>query len=75
MPQTHAILDTHIDPALLSAVQALAHHEGRALQSLVDEALSDLIEKHKQSQPRAHVMAAYQASHHTFADLYQQLAK
>jgi len=75
MTQAHETLDTGIDPALWSAVRALAHSEGRQLQSLVDEALADLLEKHRQNQPRAHVMAAYHTSHHAFAALYEQLAK
>jgi hypothetical protein len=41
----------------------LAKSEGRQLQALVDEALADLLEKRRLGRPRAHVMAAYQASH------------
>jgi hypothetical protein len=42
---------------------------------LVDEALADLIEKRKNSRPRAHVMSAYNASHEKYAGLYRQFAK
>ena len=44
-------------------------------QRLVDEALADLIEKRKQTRPRPSIMAAYQASHETFAPLYRKLAE
>jgi hypothetical protein len=33
------------------------------LQSLIEEALGDLLEKRRQSRPRDHVMSAYQRSH------------
>ena len=56
-------------------MRALAQSEGRQIQALVDEALADLIEKRRQARPRAHVMAAYQASHEGFGALYEKLAK
>ncbi|GBQ86690.1 hypothetical protein AA13595_1956 [Gluconacetobacter johannae DSM 13595] len=66
---------TQVDPQILQAVRDLARSEGRQLQALVDEALADLIEKRKRQRPRAHVMAAYQASHDAFAPLYRKLAE
>ncbi len=66
---------TQVDAEILGAVRSLAQQEGRQLQALVDEALADLLEKRKQSQPRAHVMAAYQASHARYATLYKKLAE
>ncbi|NVN10087.1 hypothetical protein [Nguyenibacter vanlangensis] len=66
---------TQVDPQILQAVRDLARSEGRQLQVLVEEALADLIEKRKRQRPRAHVMAAYQASHETFAPLYRKLAE
>lgn len=66
---------TQVNAQILSAVRSLAQSEGRQLQALVDEALADLIEKRKQGRPRPHVMAAYQASHETFAPLYKKLAE
>jgi len=66
---------TQVDSEILSAVRMIAQHEGRQLQILVEEALSDLVEKRKQERPRAHVMAAYQASHANFAPLYKKLAE
>jgi hypothetical protein len=66
---------TQVDAEILSAVRSLAQQEGRQLQALVDEALADLLEKRKQGQPRAQVMAAYQASHGRYATLYKKLAE
>lgn len=66
---------TQVNSEILAAVRSLARSEGRQLQTLVDEALADLIEKRKGSRPRPHVMAVYQASHEKFAPLYKKLAE
>jgi hypothetical protein len=66
---------TQVDSEILSALRGLAKSEGRQLQALVDEALADLLEKRRQGRPRAHVMAAYQASHEKFGPLYKKLAE
>jgi len=66
---------TQVDSGILSAVRTLAHEEGRQLQALVDEALSDLVEKHRKARPRPHVMGAYHASHEKFGSLYKKLAE
>jgi hypothetical protein len=66
---------TQVTAEILSEVRAIAHSEGRQLQALVDEALTDLIEKRRNTRPRAHVMSAYGASHERFAELYQKLAR
>ena len=66
---------TQVNSEILSAVRALASKEGRQLQVLVEEALSDLIEKRKKATPRPHVMGAYLGSHERYAPLYKKLAK
>jgi len=66
---------TQVNSKILIRVRALAQREGRQIQALVDEALADLIEKRKQTKPRANVMAAYQASHEKFGTLYKRLAE
>jgi hypothetical protein len=66
---------TQVDADILSAVRTLAHEEGRQLQALVDEALSDLVEKHRQARPRPHVIGAYHTSHEKFGSLYKKLAQ
>ncbi|HEY6291054.1 MAG TPA: hypothetical protein VI455_05755 [Terriglobia bacterium] len=66
---------TQVNTEILSAVRSLADKEGRQLQVLVEEALTDLIEKRKKATPRAHVMGAYLASHEKYAPLYKKLAE
>lgn len=66
---------TQVNPEILSALRTLAQAEGRQLQALVEEALADLVEKHKNAKPRRRVMDAYLASREEYARLYQKLAK
>jgi hypothetical protein len=66
---------TQVDAALLEAVKGLAVAEGRQVQSLIDEALSDLVEKRRLAKPRAQVMAAYRSSLGPYAKLYKKLAQ
>ncbi len=66
---------TQVNADILAALRHIAQAEGRQLQVLIEEALSDLIEKRQQQRPRANVMAAYQASHEKFAPLYKKLAE
>jgi len=66
---------TQVNVEVLAEVRRIAEAEGRQLQSLVDEALADLIEKRKKERPRSHVMSAYQRSHDAFAELYKKLAQ
>jgi hypothetical protein len=47
----------------------------RQIQTLVDEAFADLVEKHRKARPRPHVMAAYLGSHEKFGSLYKKLAE
>lgn len=60
---------------VLADLRAIAQAEGRQLQTLVEEALADLIEKRRSGPPRAHVMAAYRTSLDHFAPLYEKLAR
>ena len=73
--QTREKFATQVNSEILAAVRSLAESEGRQLQSLVDEALADLVEKRKGTKPRSHVMAAYLASHEKYGELYKKLAK
>jgi len=66
---------TQVDPDILARVRDLARSEGRQVQTLVEEALADLVEKRRQGKPRANVMAAYQGSHAKFGSLYKKLAE
>jgi hypothetical protein len=66
---------TQVDSDLLKHIRSLANQEGRHLQSLVEEALVDLLDKRKAAGPRPSVMAAYRASVHQYGALYQKLAE
>ena len=66
---------TQVNSEILAAVHTLAEKEGRQIQALVDEALADLIEKHKNAKPRPQVMGAYLASHERYGPLYKKLAE
>src|SRR6059058_3304022 len=75
LSQTREKFATQVNSKILRDVRALADQEGRQLQALVDEALADLIEKHKNAKPRSHVMGAYLASHEKYGPLYKKLAR
>jgi hypothetical protein len=66
---------TQVNPQILAAVRELAQSEGRQVQSLVDEAFADLLEKRKKTIPHDEVMAAYLTSHERYASLYKKLAE
>lgn len=75
MAATHEKFVAQVDSEILSAVRRLADREGLQLQMLVEEALTDLIEKRKNAGPRPHVMDAYRSSHEKYALLYKKLAE
>ncbi|HXL21935.1 MAG TPA: hypothetical protein VOA78_05680 [Candidatus Dormibacteraeota bacterium] len=75
MAQTREKFATQVNSKILRNVRALADEEGRQLQALVDEALADLIEKHKNAKPRPHVIGAYLASNEKYGPLYKKLAQ
>ena len=66
---------TQVDEVALAQLRALAKQDGRQLQTLVDEALRDYIDKRKHGTPRPAVMTAFGESLAEFDTLYAQLAK
>ncbi len=66
---------TQVDGEILESIREIAREEGRQIQALVDEALSDLVEKRRTEKPRPHVLSAYQASHERYAALYKKLGQ
>lgn len=66
---------TQVDTDLLAVIRQMAQAEGRQLQSLVEEAFFDLVEKRRNAESRPDVMAAYRSSHGRFGSLYKKLAK
>jgi predicted transcriptional regulator len=63
------------DEELLAAVRNLAQSQGRQFQSILEEALSEYLERHQNQRPRSHVMEAFGLSMEEFDDLYQKLAQ
>jgi hypothetical protein len=66
---------TQADPELLATLRKIAGDEGRQLQSLVNEALCEYVERKQGKAPRKHVMQALQASMGRFDGLYRELSK
>ena len=66
---------TQLDSSLIEDLRGLAKDEGRQIQTLVEEAITSLLEERRQGKARPHVMSAYQKSHAKFSSLYEKLAK
>lgn len=66
---------TQVDPILLAKTREIAHREGRQLQSVVEEALADLVEKKSGERSRPEVIAHYEATVSQFDSLFERLAK
>lgn len=66
---------TQADPQVLSVLRGMAQAEGRQLQSLIDEALREYVERKQGSAPRRHVLSALDASLLQYDDLYRKLAE
>jgi hypothetical protein len=75
MPKSREKFATQVNTKVLAAVRDLAEKEGRQIQALVEEALADLVDKHRNGRPRPHLMAAYLASHEKYGPLYKKLAE
>jgi hypothetical protein len=75
MSQAREKFATQVNSELLSVMRELSVTEGREIEALGEEAFADLLEKRKKTQPRAHVMSAYLASHEKYGPLYKKLAE
>lgn len=63
------------DPRLLDELKAIAKAEGRQLQTLIEEAFQDYVEKKRGGQMRPAVKAALERTMRERKWLYTQLAK
>jgi hypothetical protein len=75
MAQVREKFATQVDAKVLRKVRKLAEQEGRQLQVLVEEALTDLIDKRLGGKPRASVMTTYLSSIERYGPLYKKLAE
>ncbi len=66
---------TQADPKVLDEVREIAAREGKQLQTVIDEALRDFIEKRKRGKPRPEIMTAFGESLAQYDSLYRELAK
>jgi predicted transcriptional regulator len=63
------------DPEILEALQALADHEGRQLQSVLGEAMREYLARKQSKLPRRNVLEAFEQSLRERDELYRSLAK
>lgn len=63
------------DPEILAAARAMAEKQGRQFQSLIEDALTQYLERNQSERPRAHVMEALGVSMDEFDELYAKLAQ
>ena len=66
---------TQMDSTLLADLRSLAKSEGRQLQSLVEEAVSNLLRQRSGSAINPDVLRAYQSTVERYASVYEKLAK
>lgn len=66
---------TQIDPEILERTRALAAKEGRQIQSLVEEALTDLLAKRASPRSGMSFDDAQKHSIERFSTVYERLAK
>lgn len=62
-------------PELLEEVRRIAADEGRQFQAVLDEALSEWVERKRGESPRPEVIAHVKASIARHRKLYEELAK
>ena len=75
MTQLREKFSSQADPELLAKVRTFAAKEGRAFQTVLEQALTEYLERNQSERPRAHVLEAFGMSIEEFDDLYQQLAR
>jgi len=75
MPRPLAKFATQADPEVLEEVRSIAAKEGKQLQSVIDEALRDFVDKRRRGKPRPEVLTAFGESLAEFDALYRKLAK
>ncbi|MBB4210792.1 hypothetical protein CCR85_01385 [Rhodothalassium salexigens] len=66
---------TQLDSDTLQDLRALAKTEGRQIQSLVQEALSEYLTAKREGRARPHVLRAYEGSLERYGSVYEKLAR
>ena len=65
-------LSSQADALKWQMIKDIARMEGRNIDVILDEALTDYIEKKQRMSPRSSVMEAYHSSHKKYQDLSQK---
>ena len=66
---------SQLDPEVLAAAREFAQVNGRQFQSVLEQALSEFLDRHLTNRPRNHVMEALGLSIDEFSELYEKLAQ
>ncbi len=66
---------SQLDADLLADVRAISKEEGRQLQSVIDEALTEWVERKRGLRPRSEVLAHLKDSMARNRSLYRRLAE
>ena len=74
MPDT-IVLSAELDARLVAELRTLAESEGRQVASVIEQALTEFLDRRQQPQARPHVLEKYRESLATFGPLYERLAR
>jgi phosphotransacetylase len=66
---------SQLDPKVLNKAKQLAKSQGRQLQSIIEEALTDYLERTQSERPNTQVLNAFRESLQEYDQLYADLAK
>lgn len=66
---------SQLDPKVLNSAKKLAKSEGRQLQSIIEQALTDYLERAQREKPSTEVLNAFRESLAEYEELYSKLAK
>jgi hypothetical protein len=66
---------SQLDPKVLNKAKQVAKAEGRQLQSIIEEALTDYLERMQNDRPSTQVLNAFRESLQEYDQLYSNLAK
>jgi hypothetical protein len=66
---------SQLDPKILNKAKSMAKSEGRQLQSIIESALLEYLEKSQSDRPSPAVLNAFRQSLEEYEQLYADLAK
>ena len=66
---------SQVDPQLLAKLRQVAEIEGKQFQTILEEALTEYLERHQEERHCSDVLEAFGMSMQEFDELYKNLAK